>query len=286
MPAIDVGGAKLEFELTGRPDGGTLMLLHGAGGSASQWREIAAYLGHRFRVVMPKLRGYGESTPWVRGEIPKLETEADGIIQLINAFGGHAHLVGHGYGASVALRVGLVAPHRVSGVTAIEPASFHLLRSGLEADRNIYTSVAQLAVALAQAAMSGGKTAGVERFVEFFSGRGTWAQINIETRRRMCRRIMAIACNVCALAQDRMTLDDYAGYDLPVVIVTGDRTQPPVRRVAERLRSYLPGARQDWLLNAGHMAAMTTHADTVAEMIASHVGVNMYITKQQDVVAA
>lgn len=286
MPRIDTGEAKIEFDVTGRPDGGTVMLLHGAGSSSSQWRTVAAYLGHRFRVVTPKFRGYGDSTPWARGETPRLESEANGIVALIETLSTQVHLVGHGYGASVALRTGLNAPKLVSGVTAIEPASFHLLRTGLEADRNIYTSVAQLAVGLAQSAMSGGTADGIERFVEFFSGRGTWAQINFETRRRMCDRIMAIACNVCALTQDRATLDDYASYGTLVYLVTGDRTQPPVRRVAERLRSYLPGARQDWLLNAGHMAATSTHAETVAEMIASHVGVYLYVPTDRENVAA
>ncbi|MEQ8666506.1 MAG: alpha/beta hydrolase [Rhodospirillales bacterium] len=286
MPSIDVRGGQLSFEIFGDGNRETLILLHAAGCSGHQWRAIAGRLEHQFRIVIPNLRGYGGSSAWKSGDTPRLSMEADGVHDLVDALGRRAHLAGHGYGAAVALRAGLDAPQRYAGVTAIEPVSFHLLRKGLESDHNIFLTVAQLAIDMASLAMTGNTARGVERFVEYFGGPGTWAQISLEVRRRMCDRVFSIACNVCALAQDKAVLDDYADYQLPVHLVTGDRTVAPVRRVAERLRSYLPGARQDWLLNAGHMSATSTHAEAVAEMIASQPGAYLMPPPSREIAAA
>ena len=275
MPSINVPNGRLSFEIVGDGNLETLIFLHGAGCSAHQWRAITARLECQFRIVIPNLRGYGDSENWETGETPRLSKEAAGIHHLAEALGRSAHLVGHGYGASVALRAGLEEPSLYQSVTAIEPVSFHLLRKGLEQDHNMFLKVAQLAIDMANQAMTGNVAQGVRRFVDFFGGSGTWNQISPDVRRRLCGRVFSIACNVCALAQDRAILDDFADYQLPVHLVTGDRTVAPVRRVAERLRSYLPGARQDWLLNAGHMSATSSHADTVAEMIASQTGTHL-----------
>lgn len=268
MPLIDVRAGKLSFEIAGRHSDGTVLLLHAAGSSPGQWRQVVASLGERFRVVIPSFRGYGESTGWPRGMPPKLEAEADGIVRLLDALGGGIHVVGQGYGASVALRIGLDAPHLLDGITAIEPASFGLLRRGPGNDRTVYLTLAELAVDLARAALNGKADEGVRRFVDFFSGAGTWEQIAIDVRHRMGERIFDIACNVFALAEDRTALDDFAGCAVPVQLVAGDRTMAPVHRVTDRLLSYLPDARQAWLTDAGHMAATSSHAEIVSAMIA------------------
>ncbi len=274
MKALELPNVRLAYDEAG--NGRTVVLLHTAGTSSRQWRRIVPMLAQRFRVITVDLRGYGGTSPWRSGEKPRLSADADLIHGLVRHIGGPAHLAGHGYGASVALRAGLDRADLYNGITAIEPVSFHLLRKGLSGDREIFMNAATLALDLAHAATDGPGGAGrkgARKFVRFFSGPDTWAQISEDARRSIRQRLMPIACNVFAVSQDRTILDDYVDYQLPVRLITGDRTVQPVRRVAERMRSYIPGAKQDWLIAAGHMAATSSHAEAVSELIADHAGV-------------
>jgi len=284
MKTLEIENGQLAYEDEGA--GETIILMHSAGTSSRQWRRLVPRLATRFRVLTVDLRGHGESSPWGAGETPKLTAEAAAIHQLATLAGGRAHLAGHGYGASVALRAGLDRPKLYTAVTAIEPVSFHVLRKGMDSDRSIYLGIAQLALDLANASVSGSARDGARKFVSYFSGPETWDDISFDARRNMCDRLISIAYSVFATAQDRAILDDFADYRLPVRLITGDRTVQPVRRVAERLRSYLPGAKQDWLIGAGHMAATSSHADAVAELIASHHGTYLPLFERADRYAA
>jgi pimeloyl-ACP methyl ester carboxylesterase len=57
---VELDGMSLYFEETGQGD--PLVLLHGHGGCSSDWEPFADVLAARFRVVMPHMRGHGQST--------------------------------------------------------------------------------------------------------------------------------------------------------------------------------------------------------------------------------
>jgi len=59
MRTIHVNGARLAFIDEGQ--GAPLLLLHGLGGSADDWRLQRAEFAARYRVVIPDLRGFGAS---------------------------------------------------------------------------------------------------------------------------------------------------------------------------------------------------------------------------------
>jgi pimeloyl-ACP methyl ester carboxylesterase len=60
MPAIDLNGFQLHFEMRG--DGEPLLLLHGGMGIGDDWRHIFPSDPPGYRVVVPDLRGHGRST--------------------------------------------------------------------------------------------------------------------------------------------------------------------------------------------------------------------------------
>jgi pimeloyl-ACP methyl ester carboxylesterase len=59
---VIVGGHRLHYEVEGPADGPVVVLVHGLGGRAEDWRNLAPYIAKAgFRVYLPDLIGYGRS---------------------------------------------------------------------------------------------------------------------------------------------------------------------------------------------------------------------------------
>src|SRR5437764_14294957 len=93
-------GCRLRYLVAG--EGERLVLVHGLGGAASNWVALAPLLLPGRRVLVPELPGHGGSAP-LPGT-PGLEAYAESLCVLLEREGASA-LVGHSFGAAVALRL-------------------------------------------------------------------------------------------------------------------------------------------------------------------------------------
>ena len=69
---LDVHGARLRYYVGG--EGPPLLLVHGLGGAASNWSELAPLLAPRRRLLVPDLPGHGGSSPLIWGPQPTLHS--------------------------------------------------------------------------------------------------------------------------------------------------------------------------------------------------------------------
>ena len=96
-------------------EGEPLLLLHGLGGGAANWVELAAALAEERRVLVPDLPGHGGSAP-LAGQ-PSMDDFAECAGRLAEYEGMvPAAVVGHSFGALVALRLALLRPDQVTSV--------------------------------------------------------------------------------------------------------------------------------------------------------------------------
>jgi pimeloyl-ACP methyl ester carboxylesterase len=96
-------------------EGPPLVLLHGLGGIATNWRLIAPTLAGERRVILPELPGHGGSAP-LRGATT-LDPFAESVLVVLEAERAiPAPWVGHSLGALVALRAAALQPDAVTGV--------------------------------------------------------------------------------------------------------------------------------------------------------------------------
>jgi pimeloyl-ACP methyl ester carboxylesterase len=59
---VSIDGIRVHYLVTGPDDGKPVVLVHGLGGSAEDWRNLAPPLAHAgYRVYMPELPGFGRS---------------------------------------------------------------------------------------------------------------------------------------------------------------------------------------------------------------------------------
>ncbi len=75
-------------------------LLHGASGNKSSWIMLSEYLGDEFTLYADDRRGRGRSDV---GEPYAFERDVEDVGAVVDAIGEPAHLIGHSFGAVLAL---------------------------------------------------------------------------------------------------------------------------------------------------------------------------------------
>ena len=124
---IDTGEVSLSVHRGGR--GAPLVLLHGFPQNHRCWRHVAPALAEDFDVIVPDLRGYGDSDapPDDAGhDAYSKRTMARDIAGLLDALGlERAHVLGHDRGGRVAYRFALDHPDRLDrlGIVEIVPTA-------------------------------------------------------------------------------------------------------------------------------------------------------------------
>jgi haloacetate dehalogenase len=112
-----VNGTRLHYVTGG--DGPPLYLLHGYPQTCHLWRKVAPLLTARFCLVMPDLRGYGDSDKPLEGYDKR--TMAQDVRELARRLGhGRFGLVGHDRGGRVAHRYALDHGETLSGLCLLD----------------------------------------------------------------------------------------------------------------------------------------------------------------------
>lgn len=116
---LDAQGVRMRYFAAG--SGHPLVLIHGLGGAASNWRTLAPGLAERFRVLVPELPGHGGSSP-----LPAptgVEGFADRVALVLDAEGcSSATVAGHSFGGATALVLAERRPELVDGLLLVAAA--------------------------------------------------------------------------------------------------------------------------------------------------------------------
>jgi len=134
---VQVGDADLFLRIAG--SGPPLLMLHGYPQTHLAWHRVAPLLARQFTVVLPDLRGYGQS----RGPTPddahrhySKRTMAGDMVRLMTALGHDRFLLaGHDRGARVGYRLCLDHPERVKRLAALDIIPTFDMWERMDADR-------------------------------------------------------------------------------------------------------------------------------------------------------
>ena len=108
-----------------------MVLVHGSVvGAQRTWRH-QLQLGDRWTLVLPNRPGFAASPPLARGDFA---VEAPLIAELL---GDGAHLVGHSYGAVIALYAAALRPQAVRSLTVSEPGCMRVAAGDPAVDAQI-----------------------------------------------------------------------------------------------------------------------------------------------------
>lgn len=241
------------------------VLLHSSASSQSQWRDLRNLLADDFDVLTPEQWNCGNAPAWPGTKPFTLIDEAQRVADEIAHVREPVHLVGHSYGAGVALRLARAWPERVASLTLIEPTPFHLLRHRRE-DRPLYDQINLVAQQITRDLVSGHVDSGMRRFVDFWTAKGSWDRMPEDRRIQLMPRLSKVPLDFLALFQDEAKATDFRDVTAPALIIQGENSRRQVARICDLLSTNLNLAGRKSIAGAGHMAPVT-HAPLVNSII-------------------
>ena len=246
MDKINVNGIQLAYERRG--NGVPLVLLHGYPLDHHLWDEVAPLLEDTFDVIIPDLRGFGNSTMMAAHH--SMDDYASDIANLLDRLNiQKAAIVGHSMGGYVALAFARLYPDHVSGLGLV---SSQVLADPPERKEGRYKSAADVS--------ANGIGSVVEAMTTKFT---TDENLQAYARESMERQQPAAYIGALkAMAERPDSTSLLSSFKFPVVIVHGDTDALiPIDRARE-VKAALPEAHLVEISGAGHMPMMEAKEKT------------------------
>ncbi|NUT33579.1 MAG: alpha/beta hydrolase [Hamadaea sp.] len=235
-------------------EGHPIVIVHGGLDDGSSWHRVAQRLARRWRVARLHRRQYRLD---LAASLPcTMAQEAEDVAALAASLGEGVVLVGHSSGAVVALEALVAAPSRFAGAVLYEPP--------------IHLRPGEWDVQLAQAKAARGPGKALRVFTRDIVGLPGWMAWLIGVMATVVPRFRRLTPHqiddAAAINDLGVRLDAYAGIDVPVVLLGGDRSPAHLGERLDALARVLPQAEKVVMPGIGHDGAMRA-PDTVAKVV-------------------
>jgi 3-oxoadipate enol-lactonase len=246
---------KLHYSDTGQ--GLPVVLLHGFPLGGSIWESQRRQLNESSRVIIPDLRGHGQS-PAPTG-VYEMEQLARDVFSLLDSLSiEQAVIMGHSMGGYVALAGWQLAPERFLALGLIASQATGDTDEGRE---NRYKLAAKVAA-------EGSKPVADAMVPKLFAPTVSGGSVNAALARRLILNTQPAgiigALKGMAARADFTTL--LPAIDVPVLIVAGDQDQIIAPAKAQAMAALIPNATLAPIENAGHMPMLEQPEATTAVM--------------------
>lgn len=229
---------------------------HANASTSGQWRALMDLLAPKFRVLAPDSYGSGKSPEWPSDRVIGLRDEVALIEPVFRRAGSPLAIVGHSYGAAVALIAALANPGRVRAMALYEPTLFALL----DAERPPPNEADGLRSAVADASLAldaGNRDAAAELFIDYWMGKGSWEQTAEQSKAPIAASVTNLRRWAHALFTEPTPLAKFRSLDIPVLYMVGKRSTRSAHGVARLLTGALPRVEVVEFDELGHMGPVT-----------------------------
>ncbi len=259
MPIDQRGGFATNWSVNGNGARKALMI-HCSLANQRTWNGVIEQLSEAATFTSFDLPGHGKSGDWDgRGEYQTICTAM--AKDFLNA---PFDLVGHSFGATVALRLAVENPGLVRSLTLIEPVYFAAVR-GTDA----FDEHEQDFQKFVHAMEAGELERATCEFTRLWGDGTPWQEQGEKQRASAVKRIHLISAHAGAIC------DDPAGVlapgrleklDIPVLLMDGVKSPPVIDAIQTRLLGRFANAKRLTLDDARHMVTIT-HPVQVAKAI-------------------
>lgn len=240
--------------------GDRALLLHCSMAHSGAWDGVARALCDRLTLCAPDLVGHGKGPPRDAARDYHDQCTEVALAHLPDA---PCHLVGHSFGATIALRLALDHPGRVRSLTLIEPVLFAAAQGGPG-----WQQQAAVAAQLDAAFAMGDRAAATRTFLTVWGDGQPFDSLPPAQQAYFQDRIWVVAASNAALQADSARLLPRLGALCgPVLLIEGDRAPRVIAEIQTALAAAIPQARRVVIPGAGHMAPIT-HPAEIAKAIA------------------
>jgi pimeloyl-ACP methyl ester carboxylesterase len=195
-----------------------------------------------------------------------LEDEVRFLEPVFHQAGERFVMVGHSYGAAVALKTALLHPNRVSALALYEPTLFALV-DAQAAPPNAVDGIRSAVVAAVEALNRLDRDDAASHFIDFWMGAGSWAATPAQRKPAIADSVVNVGHWAHALFKEPAPLQAFAQLDIPILYMVGDRSPESAQAVARLLIPALPKVTTVRFADLGHMAPVT-HPEIVNAAIA------------------
>jgi 3-oxoadipate enol-lactonase len=237
MEKININGIKLAYARHGK--GTPLVLLHGYPLDHHLWDEVVPLLKDTFDLIIPDLRGFGDST--TVDAMYTMDDFASDIAGLLDQLGiQKAAIAGHSMGGYVALAFARLYPERMRGLALV---SSQVLADPPDRKEGRYKSAADVA--------EKGISGVVETMTAKFTSNPQWQAFARKTMEAQQPAAYTGALKAMAERADATPLLSTMKY--PVVVVHGDADALiPIERARE-VKAAIAESHLVEISGAGHM---------------------------------
>ncbi|MFN3207745.1 MAG: alpha/beta fold hydrolase [Roseovarius sp.] len=238
------------------------LAIHCSLAHSGSWGALARHLSGALTLTAFDLPGHGRSAAWDgRGEIQKVTA---GIAA--DLLEGPAHIIGHSFGATAALRLAVLRPDLVRSLVLIEPVFFAVALADHPAMRDEFA--AQMAP-YTEGMQSGDLHAAARGFLGVWGTGSDWCGLAPAERDRLAAQMPLIEAAHGALYDDAggmLAPGVLARVTQPALLIEGSSSPQIIAAINEGLAARLPRAERAVVAGAGHMVPLT-HARQVGTEI-------------------
>jgi pimeloyl-ACP methyl ester carboxylesterase len=264
--------ARLSARTQGAGD--LVVCLHSSAGTHAQWQGLANTLSRHWQVLLPDLHAHGQSPQFPDTLMNALHADAQAVAELMETTQPQlaergVHLVGHSYGAAVALQIALRQPERVRSLCLYEPVAFGVLREFAPRDPALL-EITDVAHTVRGLLLRGEFDQAAAHFIRYWGGEASWDPLAAAQRDAIACRMPAVPRHFDACFTARWHKSLLARLTMPILLMHGSQTRTPSRRVAELLAHALPNVLRAEVPGAGHLGPIT-HEATVNTWVAGRI---------------
>jgi pimeloyl-ACP methyl ester carboxylesterase len=257
--------------ITVRGHGPDVVLIHGALGDYRQWEPIGDILSSRYRVIAVSRRFHWPNPPPTAPVLYSFEEQSEDLNELLDSLHRPVHLVGHSYGAGVALLTGLHHPELVRSLTLIEPPFGSLVPPSAPGFAAELASRDSMVAALRVQVQAGSVERAAEGLIDWVEGEpGGFRRMPQETQNELLTNA-ATAGPTYAVPAPRVTCEQLRSLRFPVLVLRGEQTRPWYRLIAEATANCIGGAETAIIPAARHLTIVENPSGT-ASLVLTFIG--------------
>lgn len=247
-----------------------VVCLHANASSSAQWRGLMDLLCGSHRLLAPDLYGSGKSPDWHSDRTISLRDEVNFNQPVFARAGTPFTLVGHSYGAAVALIAALANPGRVRALAVYEPTLFAVVAAQAPPSSSV-DGIRNAVLAAGAALDAGNRDAAAEQFIDYWMGAGSWSATPSQRKPAIADSVANVRRWLHALLTEPTPVEAFASLDMPILYMRGGSSPESAHAVARVLLPFLRGAEVVEFPGLGHMAPVT-HPEVINAEIARFLG--------------
>ena len=249
---VRVNGVELHYLECGR--GIPVVLIHGGLGDYREWNSQIGPLSRHYRVIVYSRRyNYPNNNVEILPDHSAI-VEARDLAALLDELKlERVHIVGYSYGALTALFFATEHPERVRSLTLAEPPILGWLPEIPGGKAELDKFMETMWRPAGEAFRRDDPETALRIACDYFAGKGSYDQVPVEFRQSLVDNVREWkALTTSRDAFPMLHRDSVRNLNLPILLLTGEKTLAPLRMINNALTQLLPNAEQVSIPGATH----------------------------------